>query len=114
MGSENNSEATKLRAKVLADEVGSWHLDVSIDGLVSSFLSLLKTLTGKRPHYKVDGGSEVENSSLQNIQAQIRMVLAYMLALLLPWVHNKPGFYLVLGSTNVDEGLTGCLTRVSP
>ncbi|PNY08098.1 glutamine-dependent NAD(+) synthetase-like protein, partial [Trifolium pratense] len=80
MGSENSSEMTKSRAKVLADEIGSWHLDVSIDGVVSALLSLFQTLTGKRPRYKVDGGSNVENLSLQNIQARIRMVLAFMLA----------------------------------
>ncbi|KAK1291138.1 hypothetical protein QJS10_CPB17g01337 [Acorus calamus] len=39
------------------------------------------------------------------------MVLAFMLASLLPWVHNKPGFFLVLGSSNVDEGLRGYLTK---
>ncbi|KAL6566186.1 hypothetical protein OROGR_001801 [Orobanche gracilis] len=60
----------------------------------------------------VDGGSNIENLGLQNIQARIRMVLAFMLASLLPWVHNKPGFYLVLGSSNVDEGLRGYLTKV--
>ena len=49
---------------------------------------------------------------MQNIQARIRMVLAFMLASLLPWVHSKPGFYLVLGSSNVDEGLRGYLTKV--
>ena len=48
-----SSEATRTRAKVLADEVGSWHLDVSIDGIVSALLSLFQTLTGKRPRYKV-------------------------------------------------------------
>ncbi|CAJ1937208.1 unnamed protein product [Sphenostylis stenocarpa] len=111
MGSENSSEMTKLRAKLLADEIGSWHLDVSIDVVVSAFLSLFQTLTGKRPRYKVDGGSNVENLSLQNIQARIRMVLAFMLASLLPWVHSKPGFYLVLGSSNVDEALRGYLTK---
>nr|XP_027081727.1 glutamine-dependent NAD(+) synthetase-like isoform X1 [Coffea arabica] len=111
MGSENSSEATKTRAKVLADEIGSWHLDVSIDGVVSALLSLFQTLTGKRPHYKVDGGSNIENLGLQNIQARIRMVLTFMLASLLPWVHSKLGFYLVLGSSNVDEGLRGYLTK---
>ncbi|KAL5172332.1 Glutamine-dependent NAD(+) synthetase [Glycine soja] len=70
---------TRSRPKVLADEIGSCYLDV-------------------------DGGSNVENLSLQNIEARIRMVLAFMLPSLLPWVHNKPGFYLVLGSSNVDEG----------
>ncbi|KAG6781205.1 hypothetical protein POTOM_014096 [Populus tomentosa] len=105
------SEDTKKRAKDLADEIGSWHLDVSIDGVVSALLSLFQTLTGKRPRYKVDGGSNIENLGLQNIQARIRMVLAFMLASLLPWVHSKPGFYLVLGSSNVDEGLRGYLTK---
>ncbi|KAH7863875.1 hypothetical protein Vadar_022944 [Vaccinium darrowii] len=111
MGSENSSDATRKRAKVLADDIGSWHLDVSIDGVVSSLLSLFQTLTGKRPRYKVDGGSDIENLGLQNIQARIRMVLAFMLASLMPWVHNKSGFYLVLGSSNVDEGLRGYLTK---
>ena len=54
---------------------------------------------------QLDGGSNVENLSLQNIEARIRMVLAFMLASLLPWVHSKPGVYLVLGSSYVDEGL---------
>uniref|UniRef100_A0A2P2JMK4 Glutamine-dependent NAD(+) synthetase n=1 Tax=Rhizophora mucronata TaxID=61149 RepID=A0A2P2JMK4_RHIMU len=112
MGTENSSDATRKRAKLLAEEIGSWHLDVSIDGVISALLSLFQTLTGKQPRYKVDGGSNIENLGLQNIQARIRMVLAFMLASLLPWVHNKPGFYLVLGSSNVDEGLRGYLTKV--
>lgn len=62
--------------------------------------------------WQLDGGSNAENLGLQNIQARIRMVLAFMFASLLPWVHNKPGFYLVLGSSNVDEGLRGYLTKV--
>ncbi|GMH22631.1 hypothetical protein Nepgr_024474 [Nepenthes gracilis] len=111
MGTENSSEATRSRAKVLADEIGSWHLDVCIDSVVSALLMLFQTLTGKRPRYKVDGGSNAENLGLQNIQARIRMVLAFMLASLMPWVHNKLGFYLVLGSSNVDEGLRGYLTK---
>ncbi|XP_051119026.1 glutamine-dependent NAD(+) synthetase-like isoform X2 [Andrographis paniculata] len=111
MGTENSSDATRSRAKILAEEIGSWHLDVSIDGVISSLISLFQTLTGKRPRYKVDGGSHIENLGLQNIQARIRMVLAFMLASLLPWVHSKPGFYLVLGSSNVDEGLRGYLTK---
>ncbi|KAH9719052.1 glutamine-dependent NAD(+) synthetase [Citrus sinensis] len=77
MGSENSSQETRMLAKKLADEIGSWHLDVSIDTVVSAFLSLFQTLTGKRPCYKVDGGSNVEN----------------------------------LGSSNVDEGLRGYLTK---
>ncbi|WOK99797.1 hypothetical protein Cni_G08509 [Canna indica] len=111
MGTENSSEATRSRAKRLADEIGSWHLNADIDSVVSALLSLFQNLTGRHPCYKVDGGSNTENLALQNIQARVRMVLAFMLASLLPWVHNKPGFFLVLGSSNVDEGLRGYLTK---
>ncbi|KAI3918054.1 hypothetical protein MKW92_027445 [Papaver armeniacum] len=93
MGTENSSDTTSSPAKLLAAEIGSWHLDVSLDNTYC---------TGKRPVYKVDGGSDAENLGLQNIQARIRMVLAYMLASLLPWAHSKPGFFLVLGSSNYD------------
>ncbi|KAL9263926.1 Glutamine-dependent NAD(+) synthetase-like protein [Drosera capensis] len=111
MGTENSSEATTSRAKVLADEIGAWHINLSIDSVISALLSLFQTLTGKCPRYKIDGGSNAENLGLQNIQARIRMVVAFMLASLMPWVHNKSGFYLVLGSSNVDEALRGYLTK---
>lgn len=38
---------------MLADEIGSWHLNVDIDGVISALLSLFQTLTGKCPRYKV-------------------------------------------------------------
>jgi NAD+ synthase (glutamine-hydrolysing) len=67
-------------------------------------------ITASAKIIQVDGCSNTENLGLQNIQARIRMVLAFMMASLMPWVHNKSGFYLVLGSSNVDEGLRGYLT----
>jgi NAD+ synthase (glutamine-hydrolysing) len=39
------------------------------------------------------------------------MVLAFMFAQLMPWVSGRPGFLLVLGAANVDEGLRGYLTK---
>eukprot|EP01018_Ginkgo_biloba_P034782 Gb_09665 [translate_table: standard] len=39
------------------------------------------------------------------------MVIAFLLASLMPWVQTKSGFFLVLGSSNVDEGLRGYLTK---
>ena len=39
------------------------------------------------------------------------MVVAFLLAQLLPWVRGRPGFMLVLGSANVDELLRGYLTK---
>ena len=44
-------------------------------------------------------------------QARVRMVTAFFLAQLLPWVRGSHGFLLVLGSANVDEGLRGYLTK---
>ena len=38
-------------------------------------------------------------------QARLRMVLAFLLAQLVPWVRGRSGFLLVLGSANVDEAL---------
>ncbi|KAK6122551.1 hypothetical protein DH2020_043706 [Rehmannia glutinosa] len=112
MGSENGSDASSRQARMLAEEIGSWHLNVSINGVVSALLSLFQTLTGKQPRNKEDGGTNVENFALQNIKARTRMVVTFMLASLLPWVHNKTGFYLVLSSTTADEGLCGNLTKI--
>lgn len=60
----------------------------------------------------VHGGSLREDLCLQNIQARSRMVLAYLLAGLIPkkYMDNK-GFILILSSTNLDEALTGNLTK---
>ncbi|KAE8694657.1 Glutamine-dependent NAD(+) synthetase [Hibiscus syriacus] len=108
IGSENSSEAKKMRAKVLADEIGSWHLDVCIDGVVSSLLSLFQTL-GKDHVIRltlqgqVDGGSNVENLGLQNIQARIRMVLAFMLASLLPWYDCSAADINPIGSISKQD-----------
>jgi len=59
----------------------------------------------------VDGGTHAENLALQNIQARMRMVVAFLLAQLLPWARGKSGFLLVLGSANVDECLRGYMTK---
>jgi len=39
------------------------------------------------------------------------MVIAFLLAQLVPWVREMKGFLLVLGSANVDECLRGYLTK---
>ncbi|CAG8663634.1 7875_t:CDS:2, partial [Scutellospora calospora] len=60
-------------------------------------------VTNKTPQYRSNGGTDAENLALQNVQARLRMVLSYLFAQLLPWVRNKNGSLLVLGSSNVDE-----------
>lgn len=111
MGTENSSKETRQRAKDLANEIGSYHVDLNMDKLVSAVVSVFEIATGKRPTFKVFGGSQTENLALQNIQARLRMVLSYLFAQLLPWTRSKYGGLLVLGSANVDECLRGYLTK---
>ncbi|CAR30645.1 glutamine-dependent NAD(+) synthetase [Lachancea thermotolerans CBS 6340] len=113
MGTTNSSKDTRSRARELAKVISSYHVDFNMDNVVSSVVSLFEITTGKKPIYKIFGGSQVENLALQNIQARLRMVLAYLFAQLLPWVRRIPngGSLLVLGSANVDECLRGYLTK---
>ncbi len=111
MGTKNSSKATRARAKVLTDQIGSFHLDANIDSAVTAMFELFVRLTGKTPRFKVEGGTHAENAALQNIQARLRMVLSYFLAQLLPWARGKQGGLLVLGTANVDESLRGYMTK---
>lgn len=111
MATENSSAETRRRASALAEEVGAHHININIDGMVTSVVQMFVTLTRKTPRFKVHGGTNAENLALQNIQARLRMVSAYFLAQLLPWVLNRPGFLLVLGTSNVDEALRGYMTK---
>lgn len=111
MGTENSSQETRSRAKELAAKIGSYHVDMNMDSLVSSVISVFEVATGHKPIFKIFGGSVTENLALQNIQARLRMVLSYLFAQLLPWTRKKQGGLLVLGSANVDECLRGYLTK---
>ncbi|OAE27153.1 hypothetical protein AXG93_4666s1240 [Marchantia polymorpha subsp. ruderalis] len=57
MGSENSSDETRKRAEQLAREVGSSHLNIKIDLVVSALLTLFSTVTGCMPRYKYDCSS---------------------------------------------------------
>lgn len=111
MGTENSSKETRSRAKELAAKIGSYHVDMNMDTLVSAVITVFEVATGHRPVFKVFGGSVTENLALQNIQARLRMVLSYLFAQLLPWTRKLQGGLLVLGSANVDECLRGYLTK---
>lgn len=112
MGTKNSSAETRARAKELSEKIGSYHVDLNMDTLVAAVVSVFEVATGKRPIFKIFGGSQTENLALQNIQARLRMVLAYLFAQLLPWVRGRQtGGLLVLGSVNVDECLRGYLTK---
>lgn len=113
MGSQHSSKETRGRAKALAADIGSYHIDMNIDTVVSALTALFTAVTNFQPRFAVHGGTYAENAALQNIQARIRMVLSYMFAQLLPTVRKRPGAggLLVLGSANVDESLRGYLTK---
>ncbi|TIA90965.1 hypothetical protein E3P99_01305 [Wallemia hederae] len=111
MGTENSSDETRQRAKDLANDIGSYHVDINIDAVIAAIRDLFAMATGLRPKFKVHGGSYAENIALQNIQARLRMLLSYLFAQLLPWVRGRPGGLLVLASSNVDECLRGYLTK---
>lgn len=111
MGSENSSSETRQRASKLAGQIGSYHLEIAIDGAVSALLAIFNLVTGLSPKFRTQGGCPRQNLALQNIQARIRMVLSYLFAQLMLWVRNRPGGLLVLGSANVDESLRGYMTK---
>ncbi|KAJ4465609.1 hypothetical protein C8R41DRAFT_781503 [Lentinula lateritia] len=111
MGTENSSAETRNRAKNLAGAIGSYHIDLNMDTVVTAVRNLFGFITGVKPEFRAHGGSNAENLALQNIQARLRMVLAYLFAQLLPWVRGRVGGLLVLGSANVDESLRGYLTK---
>mmetsp|Transcript_33983 Transcript_33983/g.82190 ORF Transcript_33983/g.82190 Transcript_33983/m.82190 type:complete len:741 (+) Transcript_33983:63-2285(+) len=111
MGTENSSDVTNSRAKRLGDAIGSYHLSIKIDLMVKAVLQVFQMTTGHMPRFGSRGGTMTEDLALQNIQARLRMVMAYVMAQLLPWVRGRSGFLLVLGSANVDEGLRGYMTK---
>ena len=111
MGTANSSKATESRARGLGEAIGSYHHSIKIDLVIAAMIKMFFLVTNKTPEFKSRGGTITEDLALQNIQARIRMVTAYFFAQLLPWIRNKSGFLLVLGSANVDEGLRGYLTK---
>ncbi|XP_017798356.1 PREDICTED: probable glutamine-dependent NAD(+) synthetase [Habropoda laboriosa] len=111
MGTENSSAETKARATELAGQIGSYHHSIVIDVAVSAILTIFQQVTKLMPRFKVQGGSPRESLALQNIQARLRMVIAYLFAQLMLWVRGRPGGLLVLGSSNVDEALRGYFTK---
>ncbi|XP_061612208.1 glutamine-dependent NAD(+) synthetase isoform X4 [Phyllopteryx taeniolatus] len=111
MASENSSADTCNRAKELAGQIGSTHMNLNIDMAVKGIVGIFSMVTGRWPQFRANGGSHRENLALQNVQARVRMVLAYLFAQLGLWTRGKPGGLLVLGSANVDESLTGYFTK---
>ncbi|XP_051823182.1 glutamine-dependent NAD(+) synthetase isoform X2 [Antechinus flavipes] len=103
MASQNSSQDTYNRAQELAEQIGSYHINLNIDGVVKAIVEIFRLVTGKMPQFLVHGGSSRENLAMQSVQARVRMVFAYLFAQLSFWSRGMRGGLLVLGSTNVDE-----------
>ena len=88
IGTENSSRETQKRAKQLAEEIGAYHLNINMDGLVNALQSLFTRITQKTPRFKIAGGTYTENQALQNIQARLRMVISYFFAQMMPWTRK--------------------------
>uniref|UniRef100_A0A0C9PUQ9 Glutamine-dependent NAD(+) synthetase n=1 Tax=Fopius arisanus TaxID=64838 RepID=A0A0C9PUQ9_9HYME len=101
----------RARASQLASQIGSYHLSIVIDTAITAVLGIFQQVAKMTPKFRVHGGSPRENLALQNVQARMRMVVAYLFAQLMLWVRGRPGGLLVLGSSNVDEALRGYFTK---
>jgi NAD+ synthase (glutamine-hydrolysing) len=111
MGTVNSSQETRGRAKNLSAQIGATHYDSTIDEMVKGALTTFINTTQFTPKFESQGGKPAEDLALQNLQARSRMVFAYMMAQIIPTSIGKPGFLLVLGTGNLDEGLRGYLTK---
>ncbi|KAJ5176837.1 Glutamine-dependent NAD(+) synthetase [Penicillium canariense] len=113
MGTQNSSHETRDRAKRLAQDIGSYHIDFNFDTVVTAIMNVFTVVTNFQPRFRFHGGAPAENLALQNVQARMRMVFSYLFASLLPTVRQRPGGggLLVLASSNVDECLRGYLTK---
>ncbi|KAH8603085.1 glutamine-dependent NAD(+) synthetase [Bisporella sp. PMI_857] len=113
IGTTNSSSDTRGRAKQLAGDLGSYHLNIDMDSVVSAITRVFTLATSFTPRFTVHDGTGAENLALQNIQARSRMVLTYMFAQLLPLIRKRPnpGSLLVLGSGNLSEQLRGYYTK---
>lgn len=111
MGSPYSSVETRRNAQNLADEIGSYHINFDISEIIGVLKKCFVQTFGKEPKFLSEGGSHEEDLALQNIQSRTRMCISYLIASLSNWSRNKKGFFLVLGSANLDEGIMGYMTK---
>ena len=114
LATDNSSSVTLERANKLAENINCYHKSLDMQLPVKSVLKVLKTYFNKTPKFLSEGGTQNEDIALQNLQARLRMVFAYICAQLFPWFRGSESngkFLLVLGSGNVDEALRGYMTK---
>ena len=103
-----SSQQTRARAAILARAIGSYHKEFDMDSVVESATETFTNTTGLRLEFS---GGTASNLALQNLQARLRMVHAYLYASTIMTARGKKGSLLVLTSSNVDECLRGYYTK---
>lgn len=110
--SRASSDASRERARRLAEQVGSRHLETNIDEALEGIMkAAMNAMKCEAPRCRADGGSGTESVALQNAAARTRMIIGYAIAQLAPWSQGCDGSLLVLACSNVDEALRGYLTK---
>jgi NAD+ synthase (glutamine-hydrolysing) len=61
MGTENSSMETRSRARRLAQTLGAYHSDISIDEAIHAHELIIEKTLKFKPKYAVKGGSQSEN-----------------------------------------------------
>jgi len=110
IGEEENI-GSRGRAAKISEFIGSSHMDVDIMPIEKALVELFTKLFGVTPKYKEKGGTDEEDTNLQNIQARVRIVLSYLMAQLIPMTKKRDRFLLVLATGNLDENLMGYFTK---
>eukprot|EP01055_Gregarina_sp_Pseudo9_P004246 Gregarina_sp_Pseudo_9__4245@NODE_439_length_2827_cov_10_708393_g415_i0_p1_GENE_NODE_439_length_2827_cov_10_708393_g415_i0NODE_439_length_2827_cov_10_708393_g415_i0_p1_ORF_typecomplete_len854_score221_90NAD_synthase/PF02540_17/2_1e52CN_hydrolase/PF00795_22/6_7e30Asn_synthase/PF00733_21/0_014_NODE_439_length_2827_cov_10_708393_g415_i01362697 len=89
LGTSLSSGETRARAKSVAADLNSYHLELAIDEVVAASLSVVGRAVGGVPRFQARGplaagGSRAEDMARQNVQARSRTAVSYLLASLLP------------------------------
>ena len=101
-----NSSESKQRAKALANALGNWHVELNFQKAIYLILKIVAAVLGIFVTF------DRHSRTIENLQARLRMVLAYLLAQLIPFARNKKhSFLLVLASANVQESAVGYFTK---
>ena len=83
---------TRNRAAALGNQIGSYHMNVNIDKVVTALVeTFAEASDGNTPRFTAHGGSVRENLALQNVQARSRMVMSYLFAQLNLWTRDRRG-----------------------
>jgi NAD+ synthase (glutamine-hydrolysing) len=84
MGTTNSSPETRNRAKNLSKAIGSYHIDLNMDSVVTAISTLFTFVTNFTPRFTVHGGSPTENLALQSSVSLTRLV-----PLLISWQTSR-------------------------